>query len=160
TRDGQLNTLTELGGVILANACGPCIGQWNRQDLKEDGKPNVIVTSFNRNFRGRNDGFKSTLAFIGSPEVVVAKALAGSLSFNPATATRPDKDGKPVKLDAPSAPELPANGFMKDERGFQAPAADGSKVAVNVAPTSDRLQLLEPFTPWDGKDVLGARILV
>ena len=160
TRDGQLETLKELGAVILANACGPCIGQWNRQDLKEDGKPNVIVTSFNRNFRGRNDGFKSTMAFIGSPELVVAKALAGSLSFNPVSDTLPDKDGKPVKLEAPSAPELPANGFMKDERGFQAPAADGSQVELSVSPTSDRLQLLAPFAPWDGLDVTGARILV
>ena len=164
TRDGQLETLKELGATVLANACGPCIGQWKREDVKEeDGSsetPNVIVTSFNRNFRGRNDGHKATLAFIGSPELVVAKVLAGSLSFNPITDTLTGRDGKQVKLEAPSAPELPARGFVRDERGFQAPAADGSLVNVSVDPQSDRLQLLEPFAEWDGKDITNARILV
>ena len=162
-RDGQLQTLQEMGATILANACGPCIGQWKREDVKdEDGSskiPNVIVTSFNRNFRGRNDSHAATLAFIGSPELVVAKVLAGSLSFNPITDTIPGPNG-PVKLNAPSAPELPANGFVRDEKGFQAPAADGSAVAVNVDVNSKRLQLLAPFAEWDGKDVVDARILV
>ncbi|MEI6233934.1 MAG: aconitate hydratase [Planctomycetota bacterium] len=163
TRDGQLETLKELGATILANACGPCIGQWKREDVKEeDGSskvPNVIVTSFNRNFRGRNDSFAATLAFIGSPELVVAKVLAGSLSFNPITDTIPGPNG-PVKLTPPSAPELPANGFVRDEKGFQAPAADGSAVTVSVDVNSKRLQLLAPFAEWDGKDVVDARILV
>ncbi len=163
TRDGQLETLKELGATVLANACGPCIGQWKREDVNAEdgsaGKPNVIVTSFNRNFRGRNDGFAATLAFIGSPELVVAKVLSGSLSFNPITDTIPGPNG-PVKLTAPSAPELPANGFVRDERGYQAPAADGSAVNVSVDPKSERLQLLEPFAEWDSKDLVDARILV
>src|SRR5258708_25363345 len=125
TRDGQLETLKQLGATILANACGPCIGQWKREDIKEeDGsaeKPNVIVTSFNRNFRGRNDGFKSTMAFIGSPELVVAKALSGSLSFNPVTDTIQTTDGRQIKLDPPEAPELPDRAFMRDDKGLHAP---------------------------------------
>ncbi len=164
TRDGQLDTLKDMGATILANACGPCIGQWKREDVKpedeQSGKPNVIVTSFNRNFRGRNDSFKSTLAFIGSPELVVAKTLAGRLSFNPITDTLKDGNGNDVKLDPPTSADLPANGFLRDDKGFQAPAEDGSAVNVVVSPTSDRLQLLEPFTPWDGKDILNARVLV
>lgn len=164
TRDGQLETLKELGATVLANACGPCIGQWKREDVKEeDGsaeKPNVIVTSFNRNFRGRNDGHKATLAFIGSPELVVAKVLAGSLSFNPITDTLTGADGTQVRLEPPVAPELPARGFVRDDKGFQAPAADGSAVIVSVDPKSDRLQLLEPFAAWDGKDIMDARVLV
>ena len=164
SRDGQLNTLKELGATILANACGPCIGQWKRDDVKPEeessGKPNVIVTSFNRNFRGRNDGMKSTMAFIGSPELVVAMALSGKLTFNPLTDTLPTADGDQVKLDAPYAPELPELGFVRDERGFQAPAEDGGNIQVVVAPNSERLQLLEPFKPWDGNDIAGARVLV
>ena len=164
SRDGQLDTLKEFGATILANACGPCIGQWKREDVKPEaeasGIPNVIVTSFNRNFRGRNDGFKTTMAFIGSPEVVVAKVLAGSLSFNPVTDTIPGPNG-PVLLDPPSAPELPSRGFMRDDKGFQPPAASGDKSAnVAVAPKSERLQLLEPFEPWNGKDIIGTRVLV
>ena len=163
-RDGYLDTLKELGATILANACGPCIGQWKREDVKPEdeasGKPNVIVTSFNRNFRGRNDSFKSTLAFIGSPEVVVAKTLAGTLSFNPVTDTLPDASGKQVKLDPPYAPDLPEKGFIRDERGFQAPAKASEQVDVVVSPTSDRLQLLAPFAAWNVKDVSGARVLV
>ena len=164
TRDGQLATLKELGATVLANACGPCIGQWKREDVKPEdessGKPNVIVTSFNRNFRGRNDSFKSTLAFIGSPELVVAKTLAGSLSFNPNTDTLKDANGNDVKLDPPQSADLPANGFLRDDKGFQAPADDPEGVNVVVSPTSDRLQLLEPFETWNGKDLLGARVLV
>jgi len=165
TRDGQLDTLKEMGATVLANACGPCIGQWKREGMRpeevsaEQAKPNVIVTSFNRNFRGRNDGFANTLAFIGSPELVVAKTLAGSLSFNPITDTLQGTNG-PVKLDAPQSLDLPPKGFVRDEKGFQAPAADGSKINVVVAPNSERLQLLAPFSPWNGKDITGARVLV
>lgn len=162
-RDGQLDTLKELGATILANACGPCIGQWKREDVKPEdeasGKPNVIVTSFNRNFRGRNDSFKSTMAFIGSPEVVVAKTLAGSLRFNPVTDTILGPTG-PVKLDPPQSPDLPDRGFVRDDKGFQAPAADGADIELAVSPNSDRLQLLAPFEPWNGQDVLNARVLV
>ena len=163
SRDGQLDTLKELGATILANACGPCIGQWKREDVKPEeeksGKPNVIVTSFNRNFRGRNDGIKNTMAFIGSPELVVAKALSGSLGFNPVTDKIKTKTGE-IKLDAPEAPELPANGFVRDDKGFQAPAASGDGIDVVVSPTSDRLQLLEAFVPWNGQDIKDTRVLV
>ncbi|HEY3320285.1 MAG TPA: aconitate hydratase [Planctomycetota bacterium] len=163
-RDGQLATLKELGATVLANACGPCIGQWKREDVKPEddasGKANVIITSFNRNFRGRADGFKNTLAFIGSPELVVAKALSGKLAFNPVTDTIISPSGEAVMLEPPIAPELPDDGFMRDDRGFQPPAEDGNSVQVVVAPNSERLQLLEPFTPWDGADVVGAKVLV
>ncbi|HYG77592.1 MAG TPA: aconitate hydratase [Planctomycetota bacterium] len=167
TRDGQLETLKEFGATILANACGPCIGQWKREGMRpeevaaEQAKPNVIVTSFNRNFRGRNDGFNNTLAFIGSPEVVVAKTVAGSLSFNPVTDTIDTPNG-PVKLDPPVSADLPAKGFVKDEKGFQAPAneKEAEKVQVVVAPNSERLQLLAPFDKWNGQDISGARVLV
>jgi aconitate hydratase len=166
-RDGQLSTLKEMGATILANACGPCIGQWKREGMRpeeaspDQAKPNVIVTSFNRNFRGRNDGFANTLAFIGSPELVVAKTLAGSLSFNPVTDTLEGPNG-PVKLDPPQSADLPEKGFVRDDKGFQAPAGvvEAEKVQVVVAPKSDRLQLLAPFDIWNGKDITGARILV
>lgn len=164
SRDGQLDTLKELGATILANACGPCIGQWKRDDVnpedEKSGKPNVIVTSFNRNFRGRNDGMKSTMAFIGSPEVVVAKALSGSLSFNPVTDSFLGPNGESVKLDPPEAPELPANGFVRDDKGFQPPAEAGADIHVVVANNSDRLQLLEPFKSWDRNDIVDTRVLV
>jgi aconitate hydratase len=163
-RDGQLATLRELGATILANACGPCIGQWKRDDLTPEDetgtKPNVILTSFNRNFRARQDGCKNTMAFIGSPEVVVAKTLAGSLSFNPITDTLTGKDGLPVKLDPPQSSDLPERGFVRDEKGFQPPAQDAGSVQVVIAPKSDRLQLLAPFDPWNGQDISGARVLV
>jgi aconitate hydratase len=163
-RDGQLKTLEEFGGTILANACGPCIGQWKRDDVKPEdeasGRQNVIVTSFNRNFRGRNDGFKSTLAFIGSPELTVAKAVSGKLSFNPVTDTLSDASGKAFKLESPEGPELPERGFVQEFKGFHPPAADGQAVEVAIAPQSDRLQALAPFAPWNGKDVTGARVLV
>jgi len=163
-RDGQLEDLKKIGASILANACGPCIGQWKREGVPPEdekyNKANVIVTSFNRNFRGRNDGFKSTLAFIGSPEMVVALALSGRLSFNPLTDTIPVAGGEPVKLDPPQAADLPPDGFVFDDRGFQAPARDGSQVRLDIAPSSDRLQLLDPFPAWDGRDLLGARVLL
>jgi len=147
-RDGQMAVLSEVGATVLANACGPCIGQWKRDDIKM-GEKNTIVTSFNRNFRGRNDSNAETLAFIGSPELVMALGLAGRLDFNPMADELDTPKGK-VRLNAPEAPELPANGFMPDTEGYQKPAGSAAKVAVS--PTSDRLQLLQPFTKWDGKD--------
>lgn len=147
-RDGLMTTLNSVGATVLANACGPCIGQWKRDDIKV-GDKNVIVTSFNRNFRGRNDGNNETLAFIGSPEVVMAMGLAGRIDFNPMTDELETPKGK-VRLQAPQAPELPERGFVADLEGYQAPA--GRSASVAVSPTSDRLQLLEPFKPWDGKD--------
>ncbi|MCY3023487.1 MAG: aconitate hydratase [Planctomycetota bacterium] len=163
-RDGYLRTLEELGATILANACGPCIGQWKRDDVKPEdeasGKPNVIVTSFNRNYRGRNDGMKSTMAFVASPEMVIAKALSGSLSFNPLTDPLTGPDGTATKLDPPEAPELPERGFVRDDEGFQPPAKDAAGVEVVIDPKSERLQGLQPFAPWDGKDIPDARVLV
>jgi aconitate hydratase len=147
-RDGQMATLNSVGATVLANACGPCIGQWKRDDIKS-GDKNSIVTSFNRNFRGRNDSNNETLAFIGSPEIVMALGLAGRLDFNPMTDELETPKGK-IKLKAPEAPELPAKGYVADPLGYQAPAGKGATVAVS--PTSDRLQLLKPFTIWDGKD--------
>jgi len=163
-RDGQLAALKKMGATILANACGPCIGQWKRDDVSPEdetsGKPNVIVTSFNRNFRGRNDSFKSTLAFIGSPELVVAKALSGRLSFNPNSDVVKTDGGAEVKLDPPVAPDLPEKGYVFNDTGFQPPAASGEQVNLSVAPASERLQLLEPFAPWDSQDITGARVLM
>jgi aconitate hydratase len=150
-RDGQLQILQQVGGTVLANACGPCIGQWQRDDIKK-GERNTIVTSFNRNFPARNDANPETLAFIGSPEMVTALALGGRLDFNPLTDALPGANGEPVKLVPPQAPELPANGFAPGRAGFVAPPEDGGGVEVRVKPDSERLQLLEPFPAWDGKD--------
>jgi aconitate hydratase len=147
-RDGQMQVLNSAGATVMANACGPCIGQWKRDDVKA-GDKNTIVTSFNRNFRGRNDANNETLAFIGSPEMVMALGLAGRLDFNPMMDELETPKGK-IKLKAPEAPELPARGYVADVEGYQAPIGRGATVAVN--PTSDRLQLLRPFTAWDGKD--------
>ncbi len=158
-RDGQLKTLETIGGTVLANACGPCIGQWKRDDITP-GERNSIITSFNRNFQKRNDGNAETLAFIGSPEIVTALALAGSLKFNPLTDTLKGTDGKEFKLNPPTAQELPEQGFIADETGFIPPAKDGDKVVVDVKPTSERLQLLEPFEAWDGKDYVNLPILM
>lgn len=158
-RDGQLKTLETIGGTVLANACGPCIGQWKRDDITP-GERNSIITSFNRNFQKRNDGNAETLAFIGSPEIVTAFALAGSLKFNPLTDTLKGTDGKEFKLNPPTAQELPEKGFIADETGFIPPAKDGDKVVVDVKPTSERLQLLEPFEAWDGKDYVDLPILM
>lgn len=158
-RDGQMATLESIGSNVLANACGPCIGMWQRSDIKK-GEKNTIVTSFNRNFPARNDENKETMAFIASPEITVAYALAGKLSFNPLT-DEIKANGKGFKLTPPrKAPELPAKGFQKSEGGFVAPAADGSKIDVKVAPNSERLQLLEPFPKWDGKDYVKANLLL
>jgi aconitate hydratase len=158
-RDGLLADLEAIGATVLANACGPCIGQWARSDVA-DGETNVIVNSFNRNFPKRNDGNAATLAFVTSPETVVALALAGTLEFDPITGTIDGPDGTPVKLDPPVGEELPAKGFDPGASGFVAPPSDGSQVDVAVSPTSDRLQVLEPFAPWDGHDYLELPVLM
>lgn len=157
-RDGQLEILESIGGVVLANACGPCIGQWKRDDIKP-GEANSIITSFNRNFARRNDGNAETLAFIGSPEMVTAMAIAGRLDFNPLTDTI-ESDGKSVKLNPPTGVELPSHGFVSQDMGYVPPAADGDKVQVIVADNSERLQLLAPFQPWDGKDYIDMPVLL
>jgi aconitate hydratase len=163
-RDGQMARLQQIGATVLANACGPCIGQWKRADMDAkagNARKNSILTSYNRNFPKRNDGFAETAAFIGSPEVVVAYALAGRLSFNPATDEIKGKDGKGWKLSPPKkAPELPPNGFVRSLSGYVAPAEDGSKVQVKVDPQSDRLQILEAFAAWDGRDFEGCPLLL
>jgi aconitate hydratase len=158
-RDGHLQVLTEVGGLVLANACGPCIGQWKRHDVKP-GDKNSIITSFNRNFTGRNDGNPDTHAFVASPEIVTAFALAGKLTFNPLTDTLVNEKGELVKLDPPSGDELPRRGFTVDDAGYVPPAKDGSKVQVIINPNSDRLQALEPFPAWDGEDILDVPVLV
>ena len=158
-RDGQLDTLTKFGGLILANACGPCIGMWKRMDI-ETGERNTIVTSFNRNFAKRNDGNPETLAFVASPELTTALAIAGSLSFNPITDELENEKGEKVKLDPPSGEELPPKGFQSGDNGFVPPAEDGSDVDVIVKPDSERLQLLTPFKPWDGKDLEDLPVLL
>lgn len=155
-RDGQMQILNQVGATVLANACGPCIGQWKRDDVQK-GTKNTIVTSFNRNFRGRNDSNSETLAFIGSPELVMALGLAGRLDFNPLTDEITSPSGKKLKFTAPTAPELPANGFVTDKDGYQQPQGRDAKVVVD--PKSDRLQLLEPFTKWDGKDFVDNYVL-
>jgi aconitate hydratase len=159
-RDGQLAVLEEAGATVLTNACGPCIGQWQRDDIR-DGEVNSIVTSFNRNFKKRADGNPGTNAFIGSPEIVMAYGLSGSLAFNPLVDSLTAADGSRVRLDPPAkADELPPNGFVFSEAGYQAPPANASSLKVIVDPKSDRLALLEPFAPWDGKDFLGLPLLI
>ena len=152
-RDGQMTTFNAVGATVMANACGPCIGQWKRDDVQV-GTPNTIVTSFNRNFRGRQDANPETFAFIGSPEMVMALGIAGRLDFNPLKDELTAPNGTKFKLAAPVADELPKKGFVADPEGYQAPAGATAKVAVSA--TSDRLQLLEPFTPWDGKDEMAS----
>ncbi|MCW8817580.1 MAG: aconitate hydratase, partial [Ignavibacteriaceae bacterium] len=158
-RDGLLKPLTDIGGLILANACGPCIGMWKRMDIKT-GEKNTIVTSFNRNFAKRNDGNPETLAFVASPEITTALALAGSLSFNPMTDELVNQKGEKVKLDAPTGEELPPKGFDEGSSGFIPPAQDGSSVEVKVDQKSERLQLLKPFQKWDGKDLIDLPVLL
>ena len=150
-RDGFLDTFEKLGGTVLSNSCGPCIGQWKRADGVK-GKTDSIVSSFNRNFPGRNDGINETLSFLASPEVVTAYALSGDLGFNPVSQKLKGADGKEFILEPPQGEELPAKGFAKGEEGFVAPAASGEGLTVEVPPTSERLQLLQPFPRWDGKD--------
>lgn len=158
-RDGLLDTFDKIGGVVLANACGPCIGQWARH-IDDPNRKNSIITSFNRNFAKRNDGLASTHAFVASPEIVTALAIAGDLTFNPLTDTLKNRDGKDVKLDEPKGYELPPQGFDVKDAGYQAPAEDGSGVQVIVSPTSDRLQLLEAFKAWEGTDLKGLKLLI
>ena len=159
-RDGQMDSLKEIGATVLANACGPCIGQWNRPELENEEK-NTIVTTFNRNFPGRNDGHRNTLNFIGSPEMIIALALGGRLSFNPLKDELTASDGTKFKLDPPKpAPEVPENGFMIPEGIFIAPPENSDDVKVIIDPNSKRLQLLEPFSKWDGKDFVDLPILV
>ena len=150
-RDGFLDTFEKLGGTVLSNSCGPCIGQWKRADGVK-GKADSIVSSFNRNFPGRNDGINETLSFLASPEVVTAYAITGDLGFDPVNQTLKGADGKEFKFQPPQGEELPAKGFAKAEEGFVAPAANGEGLTVEVPPTSERLQLLQPFPRWDGKD--------
>lgn len=158
-RDGLLAEFEKIGGVVMANACGPCIGQWERQNPAPEEK-NSIITSFNRNFAKRNDGNPNTYAFVASPEIVTAFSIAGRIDFNPVTDTLTNELGQAVKLAAPAGDELPKRGFAVEDAGYIAPAADGSKVTVAVDPSSERLQLLSPFTPWDGKDIIGASLLL
>jgi len=158
-RDGQMQVLNDIGAAVLANACGPCIGQWQRDEITK-GQRNTIVTSFNRNFPARNDANAATLAFIASPEIVIALGIAGRLDFNPLTDTLTAADGKAIKLTAPEAPELPAQGFAAGTAGFVEAPADGSAVHIQVDPKSERLQLLEPFAAWDGKDFQRLTVLL
>ncbi|HMB69184.1 MAG TPA: aconitate hydratase, partial [bacterium] len=149
-RDGQMDDLNAIGATVLANACGPCIGQWKRH--QEPGKPNSILTSYNRNFPKRNDGNPDTLSFIGSPEIVTAMALAGTMKFNPLADALVGADGQEFRLEPPTGDELPADGFLPDEKGFVPPREGGQDVEIHVAPDSERLQLLTPFEKWDGRD--------
>merc|ERR1719150_2770571 len=158
-RDGLADTMREFGGVVLANACGPCIGQWDRQNVKK-GEKNTIVTSYNRNFTGRNDANPATHCFVTSPEMTVALTLAGTLDFNPLTDSLPCPDGSKLQLAEPYGDGLPTRGFDPGEDTYQAPPADGSGVVVDVSPSSDRLQLLSPFDKWIGKDLTDMRILI
>ncbi len=158
-RDGLLDTFDAMGGVVLANACGPCIGQWARH-TDDPTRKNSIITSFNRNFAKRNDGNPNTHAFVASPEVVTAFAIAGDLTFNPITDTLTNQAGEKVKLDEPQGIELPVNGFAVEDAGYQAPAEDPSTVEVLVSPTSDRLQLLDPFAAWEGTNLTGLKLLI
>jgi aconitate hydratase len=158
-RDGQMKELEGMGATVLANACGPCIGQWQRDDV-EKGTKNTIVTSFNRNFRGRNDANRETLGFIGGPELVTAMALSGSLSFNPLTDTLKNDKGEDIKLPEPEGKELPDDGFVIDQEGYEAPAPDGGSVEIKVADNSNRIALLERFDAWSGEDYKGLPVLL
>ncbi|WP_316835890.1 aconitate hydratase [Pedobacter nutrimenti] len=158
-RDGFLDVFKQIGATVFTNACGPCIGMWDRVGSEKQEK-NTIVHSFNRNFAKRADGNPNTYAFVASPELVTALAIAGDLSFNPLTDTLTNDKGEQVKLDEPTGHELPPKGFDVDDAGFQAPAADGSGVQVIVSPTSHRLQLLDPFKPWEGTDLKGLKLLI
>jgi aconitate hydratase len=159
TRDGQAEVLQAIGGLVLANACGPCIGQWARQDVPK-GTPNSIITSYNRNFTSRNDGNPQTHAFVASPDIVTAMVLAGRLDFNPMTDTLTGANGEQFKLESPSGVQLPSDGFDPGEDTYQAPPTDSSSVSVVVDPESDRLQLLSPFNAWDGKDLEDCEVLI
>jgi aconitate hydratase len=158
-RDGFISIFEKMGGKVFANACGPCIGQWSREGA-EKGEKNTIVHSFNRNFSKRADGNPNTHAFVTSPELVTALAIAGRLDFNPLTDSLTNTKGEQIKLNPPVGEELPSKGFAVEDAGYQAPAADGSNVQVSVSPDSGRLQLLSPFEPWNGKNITGAKLLI
>jgi len=158
-RDGVISTFEDVGGLVLANACGPCIGQWDRQDVKK-GEANSIITSYNRNFTGRNDANPATHAFVASPDIVTAFAFAGDLRFNPLTDSLTGSDGKLFKFSDPAGAELPARGYDPGQNTYQAPPVDRVSVNVAVNPQSDRLQLLRPFLPWDGKTPEDLPILI
>jgi aconitate hydratase len=158
-RDGLLEIFSKLGGKVLANACGPCIGQWIRPDA-DKGMKNSIITSFNRNFAKRNDGNPNTHAFIASPEIVTAFAIAGDLGFNPVTDTLINEEGKQVKLSEPTGEELPVKGFEAKDPGYHAPAEDGNKIRIEIDTKSERLQVLEPFPAWNGSDLTGLKLLI
>jgi len=158
-RDGFLDVFDSIGAKVFTNACGPCIGMWDRMGAEKQEK-NTIIHSFNRNFAKRADGNPNTFAFVASPELVTAMAIAGDLTFNPLTDTLTNNKGEQVKLDAPYGDELPPKGFAVDDAGYQAPAADGRGVTINVSPTSDRLQLLDPFAAWEGLDLKDLKLLI
>ena len=158
-KDGFLKTFDKIGGVVLANACGPCIGQWARH-IDDPNRKNSIITSFNRNFAKRNDGLASTHAFVASPEIVTAFAIAGDLTFNPLKDKLKNEKGEEVMLDEPTGVELPPKGFSVDDAGYQAPAKDGKGIQVAVKSDSSRLQLLEPFAAWEGTDLKGLKLLI
>ncbi|MEJ5090547.1 aconitate hydratase [Sphingobacterium faecium] len=158
-RDGLLKTFEDLNATIFTNACGPCIGMWDRVGAEKQEK-NTIVHSFNRNFAKRADGNPNTFAFVASPEIVAAIAISGDLGFNPLTDTLTNANGEQVKLDPPTGDELPEKGFAVEDAGYQAPAEDGSSVVIDVNPDSDRLQLLEPFAAWEGTDLRGLKLLI
>jgi len=158
-RDGFMDVFQQIGAKVFTNACGPCIGMWDRVGAEKQER-NTIVHSFNRNFAKRADGNPNTFAFVGSPELVTALAIAGDLSFNPLTDTLTNANGEQVKLDEPAGYELPPRGFAVEDAGYQQPAADGSGVEVLVSTTSSRLQLLDPFTPWEGTDLKGLKLLI
>ena len=158
-RDGFIDTFNKIGAEVFANACGPCIGMWARAGADKKEK-NTIVHSFNRNFAARQDGNPNTYAFVASPELTTALAIAGDLTFNPLTDTLVNENGETVKLDPPTGHELPPRGFAVDDAGFQAPAADGGNIEVKVSPDSDRLQLLYSFSAWEGTDLKGLKLLI
>lgn len=158
-KDGLLEAFNEIGGVVLANACGPCIGQWARH-IDDPNRKNSIITSFNRNFAKRNDGLAATHAFVASPEIVTAFAIAGDLTFNPLKDKLKNENGEEVMLDEPTGYELPPQGYAVEDAGYQAPAVDGSGIQVVVKPDSNRLQLLEPFSSWEGTDLHGLKLLI
>ncbi|WP_310556429.1 aconitate hydratase, partial [Flavobacterium sp.] len=158
-RDGFIATFDKIGATVFANACGPCIGMWDRDGAEKEER-NTIVHSFNRNFSKRADGNPNTMAFVGSPELVTALAIAGDLGFNPITDKLINEDGQEVMLEEPTGDELPTKGFYAEDPGYQAPAEDGSSVKIVVSETSERLQLLAPFDAWDGKNITGAKLLI
>jgi aconitate hydratase len=158
-RDGLLEIFEDLDATIFTNACGPCIGQWARAGADKQEK-NAIIHSFNRNFSKRADGNPNTHAFVASPEIVAAVAISGRLDFNPMTDALINEDGEEVRLEAPTGIELPPSGFDVEDNGYLAPVADGSGVSVEVSESSERLELLTPFAPWDGKNLIGAKLLI